>query len=508
MADVQAHTARLIALFVSCVLYGMLLTTFVPCIRSLLFSASRKFQFKPRHEIKFPIVVATTLMFLVSTFSAVLSMQDVIDAFIDYQGPGGALEFYNIGNHGWKHWMPVVDDTIQVVLGDALLIYRCYVIYDRNWRAIALPAVSWMAMAGLSLTASYREANLHGAQRLNDATMIPILSATLLLTLTTSITTTYLIVRRLFTADADLRGAIQPHFLTRVGMIFFETGMIYTLTVIASLGVYLSGSNLEFVVSLAIIHIIPLTCNLLLIRVEGINRPVKGIHMTSPSLRGEIKFNPQAAEELSVAGFLGTKTATYGAKSIPAHKKAHVVKGILSSQRLFQQIYFRSNTLFKLLTFGLYALTLSTAVPSQQLVISCDIGKVAPVGGTIQTGPDIIAQGVYRISNAAAGGVLSVSEDVEDNLVQLFKSMRAVGPQNKWPLGDDRYRMISVLCNKPWPTCTMTPGCAYAWLFTFARKPGKFVRTDSAIAHAESGAFTVRCEFVLSDPIPNAYSRG
>ncbi|KAJ7661867.1 hypothetical protein B0H17DRAFT_1212110 [Mycena rosella] len=109
MADVQAHTARLIALFVSCVLYGMLLTTFVPCIRSLLFSASRKFQFKPRHEIKFPIVVATTLMFLVSTFSAVLSMQDVIDAFIEYQGPGAPSSFTTLltmgGNTGCQRWM-------------------------------------------------------------------------------------------------------------------------------------------------------------------------------------------------------------------------------------------------------------------------------------------------------------------------------------------------------------------------------------------------------------------
>lgn len=61
-------------------------------------------------------------MFLVSSFSAVLSMQDVIDAFIDYNGPGGALEFYNTVNVGWKHWMLAVEDTVQVILGDALLV--------------------------------------------------------------------------------------------------------------------------------------------------------------------------------------------------------------------------------------------------------------------------------------------------------------------------------------------------------------------------------------------------
>ncbi|KAJ7458993.1 hypothetical protein FB451DRAFT_1507203 [Mycena latifolia] len=61
-----------------------------------------------------PILVATTLMFFVSTFSAVLSLQDVIDAFIYYHGPGGALEFDNTVNAGWKHWMLAVEDAVQV----------------------------------------------------------------------------------------------------------------------------------------------------------------------------------------------------------------------------------------------------------------------------------------------------------------------------------------------------------------------------------------------------------
>jgi hypothetical protein len=66
------------------------------------------------------------LMFFVSSFSAVISMQDVIDAFINYQGPGGALEFYGTLdttlNHGWTHWMPAVEDSVQVTLGDGLLV--------------------------------------------------------------------------------------------------------------------------------------------------------------------------------------------------------------------------------------------------------------------------------------------------------------------------------------------------------------------------------------------------
>ncbi|KAJ7821303.1 hypothetical protein B0H14DRAFT_2831539 [Mycena olivaceomarginata] len=302
MSDVRAHTARLIALFVSCVLYGILLTTFVPCLHSLLFSASQKFQFRPRHEIKFPILVATVFMFLVSSFSAVLYMQSVIDGFIDYDGPGGALEFYKTENNDWKHWMVAVEDTVQVIVGDALVIYRCYVLYDRNWRAIIAPAVAWLALVVTSITSSYRTATLAPGKSISDPSLLPFLSATLVFTFLTSIITTYLIIRRLFGIERQLYlgGVIPPHLLTRIVTIFLETGLIYTLSVVASLGVYFTGSNLEFVAALAMIHIGPITCNLLLIRVDGVNHgdPLVKIYKGSEVKPSEGKFNPMGANEV------------------------------------------------------------------------------------------------------------------------------------------------------------------------------------------------------------------
>ncbi|KAJ7853076.1 hypothetical protein B0H14DRAFT_2759052 [Mycena olivaceomarginata] len=279
MSDVRGHTARLIALFVSCVLYGILLTTFVPCLHSLLFSASQKFQFRPRHEIKFPILVATVFMFLVSSFSAVLYMQSVIDGFIDYGGPG-------------------VEDTVQVIVGDALVIYRCYVLYDRNWRAIIAPAVAWLALVRFtSITSSYRTATLAPGKSISDPSLLPFLSATLVFTFLTSIITTYLIIRRLFGIERQLYlgGVIPPHLLTRIVTIFLETGLIYTLSVVASLGVYFTGSNLEFVAALA-----PITCNLLLIRVDGVNHgdPLVKIYKGSEVKPSEGKFNPMGANEV------------------------------------------------------------------------------------------------------------------------------------------------------------------------------------------------------------------
>ncbi|KAJ7232963.1 hypothetical protein B0H12DRAFT_183776 [Mycena haematopus] len=278
MATSQVDTARLIAQFVSCVLYGILLSTFVRCLRSLLFSCQKlQWQVKSRHEIKWPILATTISMFLVSTFTAVVSTKDVIDAFIDYHGPGGALEFYSGDSDvdlGWTRWIPTIDDSVQVILGDGLLIYRCYVLYVRNWRVIVLPAVAWMGLVAMAITSSVREAAFKPSEKLNDPSIIPFLATTVVFTFMTSVITTYLIIRRLLTVEFRQTGpgGIQPRILKRIATIFFETGLINTLSIVVSLSVYLAESNLEYVATLGIIHIVPITCNVLLIRVEGINR--------------------------------------------------------------------------------------------------------------------------------------------------------------------------------------------------------------------------------------------
>ncbi|KAJ7192769.1 hypothetical protein C8J57DRAFT_1209576 [Mycena rebaudengoi] len=235
MAGVPAHTARLIVLFVSCVLYGILLTTFVPCIRSLIFAPARGFQLKRWRDIKYPVVAATLLMFFFSTFSAVLAMDVVMDGFIRYDGPGGPPEFYANRNVGWKHWMLAAEDGIQVVVGDAFLIYRCFVIYDRNWRTIALPAFTWLSLTVVSALRVYHEALLPAGKHLDDPSVLPFLSALFVLTFATSVITTCascvpsllsliiveshpadLIIRRLVVSQVEpkLLGQVQPHILS------------------------------------------------------------------------------------------------------------------------------------------------------------------------------------------------------------------------------------------------------------------------------------------------------
>ncbi|KAJ7227245.1 hypothetical protein GGX14DRAFT_629008 [Mycena pura] len=199
-------------------------------------------------------------MFVLSTFSAAVSLQDALAGFIDYDGPGGSLEFYSTMT-GWRHWILAVNDSLQVILGDGLLIYRCYVLYSKSWRATVVPAALWLALIGFSSNSSYREVVLPEGKQLTDSSVLPSLTATLMLTLLTSVVTTYLITRRLLQVSANSMNGrdtipIKLHVLSRVAIIFLETGLIYTLSVIASLAVYLWGGHLHYAASLGMIHVV------------------------------------------------------------------------------------------------------------------------------------------------------------------------------------------------------------------------------------------------------------
>jgi hypothetical protein len=101
-----------------------------------------------------------------ATLSIAFQLRHVLDAFIWYHGPGGAVEeFENISY--WVNVMQTVTYEIQTLIGDLILvmsrrfeiskstnsrwqIYRCYVVYNRRWLVIALPLLVWTATLGIS----------------------------------------------------------------------------------------------------------------------------------------------------------------------------------------------------------------------------------------------------------------------------------------------------------------------------------------------------------------------
>ena len=91
--------AQLVALFMEAVTYGIYAVTLALCARALFWD-----QQGLKRTINWPMVVVMVLMAIFSTLDLALGLRHNLEAFIYYQGPGGAAaEFDNI-----SYWVNVM----------------------------------------------------------------------------------------------------------------------------------------------------------------------------------------------------------------------------------------------------------------------------------------------------------------------------------------------------------------------------------------------------------------
>ncbi|RPD71695.1 hypothetical protein L226DRAFT_573648 [Lentinus tigrinus ALCF2SS1-7] len=255
-------TAELVALYMQAIFYGMGVVTVSYGLRVLMWN--REGHFKGKDSVNWIMVGATLAMFTIATMEIAFGFQHDLDAFINYKGPGGPIaEFSKISN--WVNVMKTVDYAAQTFIGDAIMVYRCYVIYERNWMVVAVPVILWLAESG--------------DMRLER--LVPFITTVLSLTLAMTTMTTGMIVYRILKINSAWSSQrvtrIGNYRLTRIVRILIESGLIYTICVIVFFCTFLASNNSQYPVSDVTVQIIPISFTLILIRVD------QGVAVENPS---------------------------------------------------------------------------------------------------------------------------------------------------------------------------------------------------------------------------------
>ncbi|RPD65717.1 hypothetical protein L227DRAFT_560397 [Lentinus tigrinus ALCF2SS1-6] len=263
-------TAHLVALYMQAIFYGMVLITVAYGLRVLLWS--RDGHLKSRGSINWVMVGATLAMFTIATMEIAFGFQHDLQAFIYYQGPGGPnVVFDDISN--WVNVMKTVDYVAQTFIGDAIMAYRCYVVYDRNWKIVVLPVLLWLAETACGGVTIYITATLHTEATLNASSLRPFITSVLSLTLAMTTMTTGMIVYRIMSINAAISSQSVTRLggsyrLTRIVRILVESGLIYTISVVIFFSTFLASNNSQYPVSDVVVQLIPISFTLILIRVD------------------------------------------------------------------------------------------------------------------------------------------------------------------------------------------------------------------------------------------------
>ncbi|THG99497.1 hypothetical protein EW026_g2856 [Hermanssonia centrifuga] len=287
--------AQLIDQFMTAVVYGIYLVTLGMTISVLFWGRMGQ---KRRN---WPLIFVMALMFIFATFDVAFGLQHNLDAFIYYTGPVPRVNSITAyANANSSADFQTVDVQIMALIGDAMLIYRCLVVFNYKWLVIIFPVLLWLANAVCAVAIIIITATLHQTALIHIGNLKPWITAFLVVTLLTNLITTGLIVWRIWSIDKEstrmtslstLKGGSSK--LARVIRIVVESALLYTTLVLMTTVADVIGSNAIYPLAETMVVVIGISFNLIIIRVDKGIAVGPGTYVeTSPSIPLNLRRGP------------------------------------------------------------------------------------------------------------------------------------------------------------------------------------------------------------------------
>ncbi|KAH6885075.1 hypothetical protein BKA70DRAFT_1574545 [Coprinopsis sp. MPI-PUGE-AT-0042] len=228
-AEVQRKVIYLVAIWAETLLYGLYLCLFIRVVTIF----AQKQAHKPFAAKVF--LVGNVMIFIVISLHNGLSAYRLVMGFA-YQLDGQASLLYL---DDLRNWAAVASRYILVIIlwiGDALLIYRCFLIWQRNYRVIAIPSLLYIVVIGLETSNIWWMARQSTIVDIT-AKRWPILQVTFPLISAQNILTTGLILFRIWSRHRDSQSAgivsLNTPSLASLMRAIVESAAIYTAALFA-----------------------------------------------------------------------------------------------------------------------------------------------------------------------------------------------------------------------------------------------------------------------------------
>lgn len=251
----------LLGLFFGSLSYGINLVTFFVCIVELLVVDG---SLKPRHEVNYPMTAATVLMLVVATCDVIVELCQNVAVFVnkDFEADlhvGGASQRWGVALFCCF--------VAQMTLGNVILIYRCFIVWNRAWKIIVAPVLLTLIAVGCGVSVVVIALTTYLSNNLGRLT--PLITTMLVVTLISNVITSSLIILRIWNVHKEsarykMNGLYSP--LPRAMRVTIEAGILYTVSLIVLMGIYLDGGGAQHTVSRLIIQIVGVAFNLAISR--------------------------------------------------------------------------------------------------------------------------------------------------------------------------------------------------------------------------------------------------
>ncbi|KIK67530.1 hypothetical protein GYMLUDRAFT_217920 [Collybiopsis luxurians FD-317 M1] len=224
-------------------------TLFYGCNMVLFFSYLFIVRYKRRHSLSKIIVTVAVFMFLFSTVHVSLGFSRLIEGFIILRNqPGGPAAFFsNVSIPA--NVAKVIIHTVNSILGDSIMVWRCYNVWGQNWLPSILPILLIIASAvcGFGQGIIFAEAKtVHSAF---ESQLEKWNGSLFSMSLTTNVVVTTLIAVRIWWVGRQVNISHKSHFkYRRVLTLVIESGAIYSSALIIEITLYFLGNNAFYII--------------------------------------------------------------------------------------------------------------------------------------------------------------------------------------------------------------------------------------------------------------------
>ncbi|KIL56449.1 hypothetical protein M378DRAFT_522829 [Amanita muscaria Koide BX008] len=279
LTDVQGV---LVALISEALFYGIYIATIIQCFRWLIFTDDG---WKPRGKVNsLSSAFATIFFFLTYTTNLIASLQVMIqdlgrDEMRDMYGTVMVMD---------------ISEVLAIVSIDCVLIYRCWIVYEKSWRVICVPVIFWLASLACSALFSYYGEQMLYAGQVRRKALGGAITGLYVCNIATTIYTTAAIIYRIrYTTTTSGGNSKRLNYIMRI---LAESGILYTsMTVFCLVGsVLTTASNYTWVEKLVYdisdamnFSMAGISFNLILIRVYQSRVELQDSMADSRNLGGE-----------------------------------------------------------------------------------------------------------------------------------------------------------------------------------------------------------------------------
>lgn len=253
---IPLDTATIISTALEGVLYGFSVRMFMGTMRALSY---RKL------STNRPIALVAILMLILSTAHLAVDIFRLEDGFVKHRDilPGGPVAFFQDISQPTFVTKNLIY-ALQTMLGDGVVIYRCYVVWQSVW-VIILPSMLWCGSSVAALIAPYYASQATDGNIYTNQTAQWI-TALFALTLSTNLISSGLLVYRIWTIERKVslvratNGTTMP-----IVHVLVDAAIVYAAALFVVLVCFVCANDAQYILLDMIMPIISIAFCMVLI---------------------------------------------------------------------------------------------------------------------------------------------------------------------------------------------------------------------------------------------------